>query len=249
MNCEFIKMNGEIINSYLLKDINIVKILNKFNKFYNNEYYKIYYDNIIVCSILQNKIIIYCNNDIFINNNIITLTVINIILDDNEINILNNILYNNINTFNYKDINDIHFILHIIDKYNYIYNITNIIINLNDDIKNKLLNDINILKIALNINGEIIQFTNYKNNLEYINIAIENTGYILKFLSEDMKNNRDIVLKAVNTNGYSLVYASKNFYNDKENSLVIKSRLGQYHPSTSTTSRLVLTSDTGLGGT
>ena len=80
-----------------------------------------------------------------------------------------------------------------------------------------LKNDLEIINIALFLNGEVINDIpqKLKENNAYALMAINSNGSALRFLSDKYKKDKEFVLKAVK-NGASIEYLDEDFKNDKE---------------------------------
>ena len=55
---EFVHISGNKIHSIICNILNNKQIIEKFNKKYNSLYYKIYHNDILIATILNNKILL-----------------------------------------------------------------------------------------------------------------------------------------------------------------------------------------------
>jgi len=77
---------------------------------------------------------------------------------------------------------------------------------LNDEFKNNF----EFVKLAVQNNGYVLEYASdeFKNNFEIVKLAVQKFAYALQYASNELKNNFEIVSIAVKTNGYALQYAS-----------------------------------------
>lgn len=78
----------------------------------------------------------------------------------------------------------------------------------------------NVIDIVANNGWLLDNFSEFWDDEDIVNTAVQNEGLVLQYASDRLKNNKSIVLNAVRKTGIALQFASANLKADKEVVLV-----------------------------